>query len=133
MGVKYTVVVEGKQVVTPHPNTGGQPYALVITGNFKGKSEYYQGRAPTVESASGIRIVAGAKSRIPIAGKNFASKNGDNKPVFSCSGSGSVPVGRVAGGSSTGLVIETNSGWGCTSGLQLSIEAGRASSSNIPI
>ena len=132
-GVKYTIVVEGKQVVTPHPNTGGQPYALVVTGNFKAQSEYYQGRAPAIESASGIRIVAGAKSRIPIAGKNFASRSSDNSAAFSCDGSGSVPVGRVAGGSSTGLVIETNSGWTCATGLKLSIESGRVASSDIPV
>ena len=80
----YEVKVVAAQIVTPHPETQGQPFALVVTGKFTKSSELYPGATPILQANSGQKVIIGKKNRWVMLGQKFA--NTGNEVTLTCQG-----------------------------------------------
>ena len=113
VGKTYTVKVNPKQIVTPHPSTGGQPYALVVTGSFEKDANLYPSAAPQVTTSSS-QIVLGERNRFTVQGQNFAASG--NTAKLTC-GTTEIPDVVVTSSAQTLITIEIrSSSWTCPGG-----------------
>jgi hypothetical protein len=114
VGKTYSVKINPRQIVTPHPSTGGQPYALVVTGSFEKDANLFPKAAPTV-STSSSQIVLGAKNRFTVQGQNFAAAG--NTAKLTCGGSTQIPSVKISSSTQTLVTIEIgSSSWTCPGG-----------------
>ena len=115
----YLVKVIGKKVTEAHPDSGGQPYALVVSGNFdKSASLYPRGTESPVISANPDQVVIiGEKNRWVLKGKHLQGDSAETKVKLTCADE-DIPGVKIKGtGTATTVTVEiTETGWSCPSG-----------------
>ena len=119
VGKTYNVKINPRQIVTPHPSTGGQPYALVVTGSFEKDANLFPTAAPVV-STSSSQIVLGEKNRFTVQGQNFAATG--NTAELTCSGTNPIPAVSITASTQTLVTIEIgSSSWTCPGGSVMGV------------
>ena len=82
----YEVRVKGVQVVQAHTQTQGQPYSLVVTGNFAKTGELYPNAAPVLIPATSQKVIIGRANRWVVQGQKMGATAQDNKMRITCQG-----------------------------------------------
>jgi len=113
----YEVKVVASQIITPHPTTQGQPFALVVTGKFTKTAELYPGATPIVQPNPGQKVILGKKNRWVMLGQQFGATG--NVVTLTCQGAAIQGV-AVTTATATSLTVETTvEGWTCPGGVIL--------------
>ena len=117
----YLVRVVGTQIIQSHSKTLGQPFSLVVTGNFNKNLNLYPFHAPILTSTTSQIIVIGEKNRWVVQGIRLDGRivvpEGRSSMVLKCEET-LVENVVVTSGSDTTLTIEIQkNGWICPGGV----------------